>query len=362
MLNFALDNLDIRNRDHLNTAFEGANVVVTGGASFIGSHLVDALLELGANVLVLDNFTSGKKENLGTHSKLRVVAADLENLYTARGQIDSSMDYVFHLAAVHGGRGFIESKQPEMMENFALDFNVFSSAAKAKVKSIVNTSSACAYPVGLQHSETSRMLLEETSANFLQPEKSFPDGAYGWTKLMGEYQLATICSRGSQTKGRSARVFTAYGERENESHAAIALVAKSMLELDPFPIWGSGQQTRNFTYVSDTITGLMLMATDASDLQFDVFNVGTQEHVTVFDLVKEIHRQLSFEPSNYEFQTDKPAGVGSRAASNFKIQDTFGWQPTVDVAVGIKRTIEWYLAYPGRVTSVSELDEKLNAR
>jgi UDP-glucose 4-epimerase len=239
---------------------------------------------------------------------------------------------------------------------------VFSSAAKAKVKSIVNTSSACAYPIGLQHSETSRMLLDEASANFSDPDRSFPDGAYGWTKLIGEYQLATICSKGSKTKGRSARVFTAYGERENESHAAIALVAKSMLGMDPFPIWGSGQQTRNFTYVSDTITGLMLMAADSSESQFDVFNVGTQEHVTVFDLVKEIHRQLSFEPTKYEFQTDKPAGVGSRAASNAKVRAAFNWEPAVDVSVGIKRTIDWYLNFSGRVTSVSELDEKLNAR
>lgn len=336
-------------------------MVVTGGASFIGSHLVDALLEFDAHVLVLDNFSSGKRENLSDHQNLKILAADLENVYTARGQINTSMDFVFHLAAVHGGRGFIERERAAMLENFALDFNVFSAAAKAKVTAVVNASSACSYPVGYQDSTTELNLLSEDMANFTQASGSFPDGTYGWIKLMGEFQLATMSNQGS-FRGRSARIFTAYGERENESHAAIALIAKSLLKLDPFPIWGDGKQTRNFTYVGDTVTGLLLAGADTRSVPFDVFNIGTSQHVTVLEFVRELHKLIGWTPSEFNFDLSKPTGVASRASDNKKISSIFGWQPEVDIREGIRVTLDWYQDSPGRVRSLEDLNNKLESR
>lgn len=340
--------------------YENKNVLITGGASFIGSHLVEQLLECGASVRVIDDLSSG---NL---SHLNRILPDFEFInYDLRDKNNLSnffnkQDVVFHLAAIHGGRGFIENFQIEMLDNFTIDTNVFSSAKAQGVKNIVHASSACAYPISLQDDSDNRNLLQEDQANFNEIGKAFPDGVYGWTKLMGEYQLKTFADK--NTQGRSARIFTAYGERENLSHAAIALIAKSDLKLDPFPVWGDGNQTRNFTHVSDTVQGLLFLGADQRNLNFDVFNIGTSTHIRVIDFIKEIHTQLNWQPNKWNFELDKPTGVASRASDNSKIYNVFGWQPSLGMDEGIKRTIDWYLGWSERPNSFQELNDKLLAR
>jgi UDP-glucose 4-epimerase len=346
----------------LTTHYRGKAAVVTGGASFIGSHLADALLELGASVKVLDDFSSGRSENLPPNAKLEVLKLDVLNSADVRSQITGDFDVVFHLAAVHGGRGFIESQQAAIMQNFALDFNVFSASAQAGVARIVHASSACAYPVGNQSSTTDLQLLRESLAGFDQPSKSDPDGAYGWVKLMGEYQLEKICETSQKSSGASARIFTAYGERENESHAAIALIAKSLFQMDPYPVWGSGQQTRNFTYVADTVTGLLLLGMGDAVNRFDVFNVGTSNHITVIGFIEEVNRQLGWSPKEFDLQLDKPIGVASRASDNSKMMSRFSWAPSTSIEEGIGRTLRWYENLKSRPSTVAELEAKLNAR
>ena len=143
--------------------------------------------------------------------------------------------------------------------------------ARAQTK-IVFASSACVYPTNLQSDKDSRFLLREADANFEEPGKAFADGEYGWAKLMGELQLRAFCKQFGLS-GIVCRIFTAYGERENESHAVIALIAKAAARLDPFPIWGDGLQTRNFTYVQDTVTGMALAGATLNG--FDVVNIGS---------------------------------------------------------------------------------------
>lgn len=342
-------------------SFHGRKIIVTGGASFIGSNLVERLLGAGAKVTVLDNFSSGKLENLPSPSEQLVVkSVDLRDREVAFKEI-IDCEFVFHLAAVHGGRGFIETYKQEMLVNLSIDNNVFASASTNGVSLVVHASSACAYPIGLQDSELNLNLLQENQASMDKIETSFPDGVYGWTKLIGEYQLENFSKLGGM-KGRSARIFTAYGEKENESHAAIALIAKALLAADPFPIWGSGEQTRNFTYVQDTVTGLMLLGSDDRDIPFDVFNVGTSKHIKVLDFVKEIFQAINWTPEKLNLQLDKPVGVASRASENSKIQDIFGWEPTILISEGLAQTISWYRKSGLLPKSLSELEEKLMAR
>jgi len=340
--------------------YSDRDVIVTGGASFIGSNLVDRLLESGARVTVLDDFSSGRVENLPSDRiGLRIEKVDLRNREQAFNAIQKS-DCLFHLAAVHGGRGFIETFKQEMLVNLAIDNNVFSAASKHGVACVVHASSACAYPIGLQESESTLNLLEEKQASMESIETSFPDGVYGWTKLLGEYQLENFS--GTELKGRSARIFTAYGEKENESHAAIALIAKALLNANPFPIWGSGQQTRNFTYVQDTVTGLLLLGSDERPVPFDVFNIGTSSHVRVIDFVEEIFRAINWKPEKYDLQLDKPVGVASRASNNSKMMEVFDWEPIVGIEIGIARTISWYQGSGLLPNSLEELEERLMAR
>lgn len=216
----------------------------------------------------------------------------------------------------------------------------------------MHASSACAYPTCLQASERDRLLLREDQANFQHPGGAFPDSEYGWAKLMGELQVRAF-HRQHGVHAAAARIFTAYGERENESHAVIALIAKAAARLDPFPIWGNGRQTRNFTYVGDTVRGLAL----AGRLRGShVVNVGSSEHHTILELLEHVFAHLDWWPVELDLQLDRPVGVRSRAADNARIRALTGWEPDTPLAEGVARTIDWYLAAaPERLAALESL-------
>jgi UDP-glucose 4-epimerase len=123
----------------------------------------------------------------------------------------------------------------------------------------------------------------------------------------------------------ACRIFTAYGERENESHAVISLAAKAAARLDPFPIWGGGLQTRNSTYVQDTVTG---MALGGAVLEgFDVINIGIETHYTILDLLEEIFRVVGWRPKVIDEQLDKPVGVKSRPPTSANVAQSWAGYP-----------------------------------
>jgi UDP-glucose 4-epimerase len=333
----------LSNRDwsrRLATSYAGRRILITGGASFIGSHLAEVLVDAGANVTVADDLSSGRLEHLAAvASKLIFRRGDLRNPDFASATAESQ-EIVFHLAASHGGRGYIETHPVECTNNMLLDHTVFAAAAAANVKKIVYASSACVYPTNLQGDASSRLLLKEIDANFEEPAKAFADGEYGWAKLMGELQLRAFWKQFS-VSGIACRIFTAYGERENESHAVIALIAKAAVRMDPFPIWGDGLQTRNFTYVEDTVTGLALCGAILDG--FQVMNIGGETHYTVMELVREIFRSMNWQPRRIERQLDMPVGVKSRAADVTQCRERLGWSPSCSLAYGVNRTVNWYV-------------------
>ncbi len=321
--------------------YGGRRVLVTGGASFIGSHLVELLVRSGARVRVVDDLSSGRRENLdGVIGEVDFVRGDLRaDGVAASACVDREI--VFHLAAAHGGRGYIESHPVECVNNMVLDHAVFAAAADAGASKVVFASSACVYPTTLQADESSRALLREEDATFDEPGKAFSDGEYGWAKLMGELQLRAFWKQ-RRLSGVACRIFTAYGERENETHAVVALIAKAVLRLDPFPIWGTGEQTRNFTHVEDTVTGLALAGARLEG--FQTINVGTSEHHTVLDLCEAIFAETGWRPAAIERQLDRPVGVKSRAADNARCRALLAWEPGVGLREGIARTVRWYRA------------------
>jgi nucleoside-diphosphate-sugar epimerase len=326
--------------DRLARAYAGRRILVTGGASFIGSHLSELLVRVGGKVTVVDDLSSGKRGNLDTiASNITFLEGDLRHPDFAAAAL-KGQEVVFHLAASHGGRGYIDTHPIECTNNMLLDHVVFATAADAGIRKIVLASSACTYPTNLQTDENSRLLLQEGDANFEEPGKAFSDGEYGWAKLMGELQLRAFFKQ-KGISGVACRIFTAYGERENESHAVIALIAKAAARLDPFPIWGDGLQTRNFTYVQDTVTGMALGGAILDG--FDVINVGTETHYTILELLEEIFRVFNWQPKVIEKQLDKPVGVKSRAADISKCRERLGWVPSYTLREGVERTATWYL-------------------
>ena len=333
--------------------YAGQRVLVTGGASFIGSHLVELLVEAGASVTLADDLSSGSMRNLAeVEGGYRMIEGDLRDTTLAdnacRGQ-----SIVFHLAAAHGGRGYIETHPIECLNNMVLDHSVFRSAASNGVAQIVYASSACVYPTVLQDSAEATHALVEDDANFTEPGKAFADGAYGWAKLVGELQLEAI-HRQFQLDAVSCRLFTVYGPRENETHAVVALIAKALAKLDPFPIWGDGKQTRNFTFVKDTVVGMALAGASFTGVQ--AVNVGSDSYTSINDLVSAIFRHLEWTPKTIEHQTQMPVGVLSRGASTARLLGATGWSPTVSLDDGLAETINWYRNHmdEGRLARLTE--------
>ncbi|MGH9823766.1 MAG: NAD-dependent epimerase/dehydratase family protein, partial [Blastocatellia bacterium] len=131
-----------------------------------------------------------------------------------------------------------------------------------------------------------------------------------------------------------------YGPRENETHAIIAFVAKALMRQDPFEIWGSGQQDRNFTYVDDIVTGMMLAAEKVSDCC--AINLGTDEIVKIIDAVRVVCDIVGHRPSEFFCDATKPEGVHARAASVRLQEQLLGWRPEVSFRAGIEKTIDWF--------------------
>lgn len=322
-------------------SWSGVPVLVTGGASFIGSHLVDRLVGLGAKVRVADDLSSGRVANLEQSiGGVDFRKGDLRERSFAR-EVMQGQQVVFHLAACHGGRGFIDTHPADCASNMVLDGTVFDEAHRAGVDRVAFASSACVYPVQRQVApqDGNVVYLKEDWAHPFKEGCASSDGEYGWAKLMGEMTLQAYAKQYG-LKSVSCRYFTAYGERENETHAVVALIAKAFVRMNPFEIWGDGQQTRNFTYVGDIVEGSIRAAeriTDGSPV-----NVGTGEHVKIIDCAKKIFAITGYEPAELFFDTTKPVGVYSRAADLTRVRSKLDWEPRTSVDEGLRRTIDWY--------------------
>jgi len=170
--------------------WSGHELLVTGGASFIGSHVVDDLVEREAIVRVIDNLSSGKRENIAGHvdaGTVEFVQGDLLDRSVAEDSV-RGMRTVIHLAADHGGRGYVDRHQVACSTNMVLDGQLFKACAEAGVEKVVYASSGCVYPNHLQNDPGEILYLTE---DLVGPPYD-ADNMYGWAKLMGEMALVEI--------------------------------------------------------------------------------------------------------------------------------------------------------------------------
>ena len=318
------------------------NVLVTGGASFIGSHLVDKLVTLGSKVTVVDNLSSGTLENL-ENSKEKITFKNQDLEYISKSdleQIFKDQEIVFHLAAVHGGRGYITTHPADVSSNYSIDHHVFEGCNDSNVKNLVFASTACVYPTKLQDTIGSDYKLKEKDADPTNLDTFMSaDIEYGWEKLMSEMQLNAF-KKQYGLKGCPVRFVTAYGPRENETHAIIALIYKALAKMDPYQIWGDGNQERDFTYVEDIVDGTILSTEKITD--GTPINLGTGQRYKMIDVVNLIFKIIGWKPQNFEFDTSKPVGALSRALDNERANKLLGWNPQFSLEDGLRKTIEWY--------------------
>ena len=336
--------------------WQDRKVLVTGGTSFIGSTLVDALLARGARIRVVDDLSSGREENIRDHIKkgrVEFVKADLREPGIA-DRVVKGMSVVFHLAADHGGRGYVDLHQAACGTNLMLDGVVFRACYQARVDKVVYASSGCVYPNFIQTDVNKILYLTE---DMVGPPYD-ADNMYGWAKLMAEMTLKSYYKDWGM-KSASCRYFTVYGPRGVENHAVIAMIARAFIKQDPFDVWGTGEQIRNWTYIDDIVSGTILAAEKIDD--GTAVNLGTMERIRVIDAAKEVLRYMGH---NARIKTlpDKPTGPLNRVADNSLAKKLLGWEPKVMFMDGLHRTIDWYLADRKRDQVEATLETMLTER
>jgi UDP-glucose 4-epimerase len=326
-------------------------VIVTGGAGFIGSALVDRLLEMGASVTVVDKLLSpssswvweAKLKRLSeiySRYGFKNIQMECMDLSIERDRFQflaSANDVVFHLAAVFGGREFVDIHQSECSRMFAIDHNVISASQEAGIEHLHYSSSACVYPASLN---TPGHLLREDDALSTGEGWRSSDNLYGFGKLMGEMQLSVFHSeRGFRSS--VCRYLTVYGAGEMDaSHAIPALVEKALDRQEPYEVWGSGNQERGFTYVDDIVSGSLMATEKISDAS--PVNLGWEKRYKIRDVADLILQISGHKPKRVSFDRAKPEGPFSRALDTSRARN-LGWTPKVDLAQGLEQTVAWHL-------------------
>ncbi|MCK4735929.1 MAG: NAD-dependent epimerase/dehydratase family protein [Methanophagales archaeon] len=309
-------------------------VLVTGGAGFIGAHLVKKLLDLGCDVSIADNFSRGRKENIEPFlDKIHLFSVDLtkrENCLLATRNID----YVFHLAASVGGIQYIKRENVEgSTPSILMNTNMLEASMENGVERFLFTSSACVYRE------------KSLDLNEFKEEDAFPANpptTYGWAKIMGEIQCKSYyLDYGLKTS--SIRIFNCYGENENLnprwSHVIPSLIRKAILyPAERFHIFGDGKQERAFLYVKDCVDGLIVGMEKIEN--GDAVNLGSGEVVSIGELAKKIIR-LSDKDINIEYDLSGPQGTHRYCANTGNMKNVLGWCPEIPLDEGLERVYKW---------------------
>ncbi|NQT48849.1 MAG: NAD-dependent epimerase/dehydratase family protein, partial [Chloroflexi bacterium] len=247
-------------------------------------------------------------------------------------------DVAIHMAATHGGRGYIDTHPADCCKSFAINHNVIEEACQAGVDRVHFSSSTCVYPMPLQSEYGSSYLLKEDTVS--RDSWASCDREYGWAKLMGEMELWAF-QRQYGLKCSITRYVVVYGERENDTHAVIALIRKAVEKRDPYVIWGTGEQDRAFVYVSDVVDGTLLGTEKIED--GTPINLGTYERYKIKDVAAKILDATGHKPQRIVFDETKPEGALSRGPDISRAKELLGWEPKVTFDEGLRRTIDWFV-------------------
>ena len=319
--------------------YKGKNVLVAGGGGFIGSHLVELLVESGARVRVAQR-TYPSKNLTAVLSKIEFMPTDLSQLEECL-KATKGMEIVFDLAAKVGGVQYNTNHPGTMFfSNSILSLNMLEAARVERVDRFMCASSTCVY------SPTATVPNQEEDGFKDNPDES--NIGYGWAKRTAELG-AKFYAREFGMKIATVRPANVYGPRDDfdseTSHVIPALIKKVCESTESIDIWGSGNQTRSFVYVKD-VARAILLATEKYAV-VDPINIGTDEEVTIKELIDLIIR-ISGKDLAVRFDTSKPEGQIRKAASISRIREKLNWSPSYSLEEGLKETIEWFKEVPHR--------------
>ncbi|WP_158855661.1 NAD-dependent epimerase/dehydratase family protein [Halorhabdus sp. CUG00001] len=312
------------------------DVLVTGGAGFIGSHLTEELVERGANVRVADNFERGDPANLATvEDEIDLQPLDLT---TPRGCIEATegMDYVFHLAASVGGIHYIQRENVGgLTPSVLMNQQMLEAATTNDVDRFMFASSACIYRQ--EHDDLNRFSED-------QAVPADPHSTYGWAKILGEVACDAYHTDTDVDTG-AVRIFNCYGTRESLDPASshvIPSLCRKVIEAedgDSIELFGDGTQERGFIYVTDLVEGMIRAMERKTD--GEPINLGNGEEVVTMNELAEQIIEISGKDIGIEHDLSKPTGTDKYACDMTKMSRELDWEPATPLEEGLETVYAW---------------------
>jgi len=297
---------------------------------------VRRLVDEGREVVVADDFSRGSVRNLlDLGARIECPRVDLRGYGRALGVVEGA-DVVYHLAARVGSVEYLHGSElaelRALQDNLVIDANVFRACVEAGVKKVIYASSVSVYPIDVQ--QKPGVVLSEDDLGYYNPE-----GGYGWAKLIGEIQLSWM----SDMDIAVARIFNVYGPCEpldETAHVVPALVRKAILyHEEECRVWGTGDQSRCFLYVSDCVDALIKLEQKASNPPI-IVNVGSDEEILIRTIAEKIV-EISGKDIKIIYDPTKPVGPISRTANIDRAEAILGWRSKVNLDEGLRRTYLW---------------------
>jgi nucleoside-diphosphate-sugar epimerase len=302
--------------------------LVTGGAGFIGSHLAEALAGRGHTVRVVDNLVGGKRANLAHVAGVEFLEGDLADMPVAEHAV-RGVDYVLHQAAIPSVPRSVADPVTSNRANITATLNVLVAARDARVKRLVYAGSSSAYG-----NAATLPKHEDMPPNPLSP--------YALQKVVGEQ----YCRMFTQLYGLetvSIRYFNVFGPRQDPGSpysGVISLFSTALLEGRPPTIYGDGEQTRDFTYVTNVVDGV-LRACDAPNVAGEWINVATGGRISLNELLR-VMQQIVGTSLQPVYAETRQGDVQDSQADITKARTRLGYEPTVDLEEGLRRTLDWF--------------------
>ena len=304
-------------------------VLVTGGAGFIGSHIVDRLVDLGADVVVLDDLSSGKLENLSqSQEKIKFIKGDIRDEKDLEAALDG-VDAVSHQAAWRSVPKSVDKPWEYNEVNVGGTLKLFLKAKEKGIKKIVCASSSSVYG-------------ERNSFPEEESETPKPISPYAATKLIVEH-YSYIFSKLYNMEIVNLRYFNVYGPRQSLDDEYAVVVPKfinCLFEGKSPPIYGDGDQERDFTYI-DNVVDINLKCLGKENIAGEVFNVGQGFPNSVNKLLENLKKIIQSD-AEAKYCPERMGDVRKTHADIEKAKKLIGWQPKIDFYKGLEKTVEWF--------------------